>query len=195
MADNISNNSKQNNSSSGKNFKSKKNYKNNPQKKANKAVSASEDSDSQESQNRKNKSRNRRPKTLTPARILQKFDNLLEQHLVARKKFFEVHGRFVGKQLEKVEQNYHKTMKALYEYKDGLQKDWQKEVLAPKTDLYPEDRQFTSTHNLEPIGDIVPFEGEFEDPHLLPTQKSTNWAEDTEESEGTIEDYNSYKGK
>ena len=73
-------------------------------------------------------------------------------------------------------------------------KDWQKEVLDKKLDFYPADRQFTTTHDLEPVGDEVSFEGDFEDPHLLPTQKNHEWTTDTEESSGTYDDYNAYKG-
>ncbi len=66
--------------------------------------------------------------------------------------------------------------------------------MANKIDGYPEDRQYSREHKLEPKGDEVSFVGEFPDPHLLPGQKATDWSKDTEESEGTIEDYNKYKG-
>lgn len=197
MADDNSNNTSSNNKKSynkrNKNSRYKKN-KNTNNSDNNSQVAKSNENHNSNSAQRKNKSRNRRPKTLTPARILQKYDNLLDQHIVARRKFFEVHGRVSGKQLEKIEHNFNKTLKALYEYRDTLQKDWQQEVLKEKVDLYPEDRQFTQTHQLEPVGDAVDFEGDFEDPHLLPTQKATEWANDTEESVGTMEDYNKYKG-
>lgn len=142
---------------------------------------------------KRNNSRNRRPKTLTPARILQKYENLLEQHLIARKKFYEMHGRITGKQLEKVEFNYNKTMKALYEYENTLPKEWQKEVLQNKLELYPQDRQFSTTHELEPVGELEEVPEDF-DIHLLPTQVNHDWSNDTEESSGTIEDYKAYKG-
>lgn len=49
------------------------------------------------------KGKSRRPKTLTPARVIQKYQNLLEQYLIARKKFFEIFGRGKEKQIDKVE--------------------------------------------------------------------------------------------
>ena len=137
--------------------------------------------------------RNRRPKSLTPSRILQKYENLMEQHAIARKKYFEMYGRVEGKQLNRVEHNFQKTLVAIKEFVDSL-KDWQKEVLDKKLNFYPEDRQYSSTHDLEPVGDQVDFEGEFEDPHLLETQKNHEWSNDTEQSEGTMDDYNKYKG-
>lgn len=142
---------------------------------------------------KKNNSRNRRPKTLTPIRIHQKYDNLLEQHLIARKKFYEMHGRLTGKQLEKVKFNYHKTMKALYEYEKTLPKEWQKDVLKTKLDLYPADRQFTTTHEIEPVGELEEVDPSF-DIHLTSVQTSHEWGLDKEESSGTIDDYKAYKG-
>ncbi|MBT4791755.1 MAG: hypothetical protein HON90_09305 [Halobacteriovoraceae bacterium] len=137
--------------------------------------------------------KNRRPKSLTPARLLQKYDNLLEQYLLARKKFFETRGRIKNKQLGKVEKNYQLCLKNLRTFEANL-KDWQKETLAGKINAYPDDRQYTKEHDIEPIGDEVSFVGEFEDPHLLTTQKAEDWSQDTEESSGTIDDYNAYKG-
>lgn len=141
----------------------------------------------------KSRNKNRRPKALTPARILQKYDNLLEQHIVARRKYYEMHGRAQGRQLEKIENNFIRTMEQMKKFESGL-KDWQLEVLKEKIDRYPEDRQFSKTHDLEPKGEDVPFAGDFEDPHLLPTQKECDYSDDTEESMGTMEDYQNYKG-
>ena len=141
----------------------------------------------------KGQNRNRRPKSLTPARILQKYDNLMEQHIVARRKYFEMHGRAQGKQLDKIEANFQKSLDSLRRFEEGL-KDWQLEVLKEKIDAYPEDRQFSSTHDLSPKGEEVSFSGEFEDPHLLPTQIEADFSGDTEESIGTMEDYKNYKG-
>lgn len=137
--------------------------------------------------------KNRRPKALTPARLLQKYDNLLEQYLIGRRKYFDMHGRANPKQLDKITKNYQTSLKNLRTFEEGLQ-DWQKEVLKEKINAYPADRQFTSDHSIEPIGDEVSFVGDFEDPHLLPTQKAEEWSKDTEESSGSIDDYNSYKG-
>ncbi len=137
--------------------------------------------------------KSRRPKSLTPARILQKYDNLLEQHIVARRKLYEMHGRANGRQLEKIESNFQTTLEALRKFETGL-KDWQREVLKDKIDAYPADRQFSSTHDLGPKGEEVPFAGDFEDPHLLPTQIEADYSNDTEESIGSIEDYKNYKG-
>lgn len=143
--------------------------------------------------NKKKFSKNRRPKSLTPSRILQKYENLQEQYIQARSKFFELFGRGKEKQLEKVEKNYHTSLENLRKFETGLNEDWQKEVLDQKINAYPEDRQYTTEHNIAPVGDTVAHTGEFEDPHLLATQKNHQWTEDKEESTGTIEDYQRYK--
>jgi len=136
--------------------------------------------------------KNRRPKSLTPARVLQKYDNLMEQHIAARKKYYEMHARLKGKQLDKIENNLTKTLNDLRKFENGLN-DWQKEVLTKKIDNLPPDRHFTSTHDLEPVGEDVPFSGDFEDPHLLTIQKEADYSEDKEETQGTMADYYAYK--
>ena len=141
---------------------------------------------------KKNTSRNRRPKSLSPTRVLQKYDNLLEQHLIARKKYFEMHSRVTGKQLEKIESNLMRTLEELRQF-ESSSKDWQQEILSQKINPYPEDKQYTSEHELPAVA-YIPFDGDYEDPHMLATQKSHNWSQDTEESQGTMEDYYNYKG-
>lgn len=141
---------------------------------------------------RRNSSKNRRPKSLSPSRVLQKYDNLLEQHLIARKKYFEMHARVGGKQLEKIKSNLERTLEELRKF-ERSSKDWQQELLNQKINPYPEDNQFSSEHELPEV-EYVPFDGDYDDPHLLVTQKSQDWSEDTQESEGTMEDYYNYKG-
>jgi DNA-binding transcriptional MocR family regulator len=144
------------------------------------------------SNNNKNRSnRNRRPKSLTPARIQQKYDNLLEQHVIARRKYYEMHGRAQGKQLQRLEGNFYDTMKAIVDFQSGL-KDWQRDVLEKKINMYPEDKLITDKYQEQ--SERVDFVGDFEDPHLLDTQKNADYSEDTEESSGSMDDYYSYKG-
>lgn len=135
--------------------------------------------------------KNRRPKTLSPIRVNQKYDNLLEQHLIARKKFFELSGRANDKQLEKAEQNFFHTLQQIRQFEEKLT-EWQKEALSEKVDFYPKDTLISSTYNEEVIE--VSHEGEFEDPHFLPVQSQADYSHDTEETVGTIEDYKMYKG-
>jgi hypothetical protein len=141
--------------------------------------------------NKNRGAKNRRPKSLTPSRILQKYDNLLEQHVIARRKYYEMHGRTQGKQFAKLERNLNDTLKALRDFESGL-KDWQRDVLNKKINGYPEDKFISDKYGEKT--ERVDFVGEFEDPHLLDTQKEANYASDTEESSGSIDDYYKYKG-
>jgi GTPase involved in cell partitioning and DNA repair len=128
---------------------------------------------------------------MTPTRVMQKYDNLLEQHVIARRKYFEMYGRASGKQLSKLEKNFYDTLSDLRNYESKLE-DWQKEVLQNKVDMYPQDTLITEKY--QETSERVDFVGDFEDPHLLETQRSSNYAQDTEETEGSIEDYLKYKG-
>ena len=90
-----------------------------------------------------------------------------------------------------MKRNYDNALKNLRDFEVKLE-DWQKEILNKKIDGYPHDREYTTNNGIEPVGDQVSFVGEFEDPHLLEVQK-TDWSGDTEESTGTMEDYEKYK--
>jgi hypothetical protein len=138
------------------------------------------------------KKNNRRPKSLSPSKIAQKYDNLLEQHVQARAKYFHLYGRSKKSQIEKALSLLEKTRRELHSYEKTL-KDWQLEILHKKLNVYPEDRKYSTTHELSPIGEQVEFVGDFEDPHLLQTQEEASYKNDTEESAGTMDDYAAYK--
>lgn len=143
--------------------------------------------------NHKRKKRyNNNKKPLTPEKIHAKYDNLLEQHLVARRKFFEVNGRGNSKQTEKARAHFYRSIEQLRNFEAKL-KDWQKEVLEKKTELYQPDLDFSMTHNLpEHDQDHALAILADNDPHILDSQK-IDFSHDTEESIGTMEDYERYK--
>ena len=174
----------------------KKTNENTNQNAAAKAIAGGNAADrpSKEGGNKKrSNSRNRRPKSMTPSRLILKYENLMEQYLISRKKYFEYFARATGRQLEKIIKNYEHNRKELHQFESKLDKDWQKDLIRAKNDPYPQDRQYSTDHNLDSEGDNVRVTGEFFDEHLLETQKSENWAEDTEESIGTMDDYAKYK--
>jgi hypothetical protein len=55
------------------------------------------------------------------------------------------------------------------------------------------DTIYTTNHELPAEGDVPPPEMEWADPHLLQSQTLADYANDTEESVGTLEDYLKYK--
>jgi len=142
--------------------------------------------------NNKNRNRNKNQKANTPERLQIKHENLQEQYVQARHKFFHQYGKTSEKQKLKALKNYEKCLEDLRRFESNL-RDWQKEALKEKLDFYPEDRQFSSEHDLPKEGEIVSFSGDFPDPHLLETQAASNYKNDTEESTGTMDDYQKYK--
>ena len=97
------------------------------------------------------------------------------------------------KNREKLKGHLEHTRFLLRNFESSL-KDWQKKAVS--TDHYPLDDQYSKAHPDEER-EQVSFAGEFEDPHLIPTQREIRtekvYAQDTEESEGTMEDYENYK--
>lgn len=140
----------------------------------------------------KSNNSNRRPKALSPSKITQKYDNLLEQYLVARKKYYEMYARTKGQAYQKINSNYMRTLKAVFNFRSTLT-EWQQETLDKKIDRYPEDNQYTTTHNLPLVGEIEVEPGKEEDIHLKECQKLASYKDDKEETSGTIEDYKKYK--
>lgn len=131
-------------------------------------------------------------KPLSPSKIIQKYDNLLEQHLIARKKYFDLFGNPEEKQLPKAYDNFIQTIKDLRNFEDKLI-DWQKKALESKTEMYPKDTEYSENHKDEETLQVS-FEGEFEPQHYLLSQRESNYKDDKEMTVGTIEDYKAYKG-
>ncbi len=146
-----------------------------------------------------NPNRNRRPhgKVLTSNQVLVKYDNLLEQHVITRKKYYEYFNRVDERQLYKLEKNFFDSIEHLRRFEAGLE-PWQLEALEKrKTERYRLDLTYSGNHDLDPQGgkiEVAP--EEVEDPHFKDTQKEAyvEYREDTEESEGSYEDYLKLKG-
>jgi hypothetical protein len=58
----------------------------------------------------------------------------------------------------------------------------------------PIDSTYTQNHNLNEGDTSTLSDDKIEDPHLLESQKQSDFKEDEEESVGTMEDYLAYKG-
>ncbi|TNF00336.1 MAG: hypothetical protein EP326_06610 [Deltaproteobacteria bacterium] len=179
----------------------KSNNPNNPQAKqtqgqnrSNTGVSAAGKSNSN-TNNKKRRRRRRRPSdNLSPLeKLFRKYENLLEQHLVARKKYYEFFHRADPKQKVKLEGNFTRTIKELRDFELSLEGE-EKTKFIEKYDSYTLDTTYTSNRAMPIEGDRVETKGEFEDPHYLPSQAESDFSQDTEESMGTMDDYLAYKG-
>jgi hypothetical protein len=127
-----------------------------------------------------------------------KYDNLLEQHLITRRKYFEYFNRVDYRQLKKLEYNFYDSVEHLRRFEASLEA-WQRDVLEKrKTERYKPDLTYSNNRGWNPEeiakADFAPDENE--DPHFKDTQKEAyqEYKEDTEESSGTYEDYLKLKG-
>ena len=146
------------------------------------------------------RNRNRRGsgRVLTTNQVLVKYDNLLEQHLITRRKYYEYFNRVDERQLYRLEKNFFDSIEHLRRFEANLE-PWQREGLEKrKTERYKLDLTYSNNRgwNPEEIAQAGFEPDENEDPHFKETQKEAfaEYKEDTEESEGSYEDYLKLKG-
>lgn len=156
---------------------------------------------SAENRNRSFQSSSRRRgsgRVLTTNQVLVKYDNLLEQHLITRRKYYEYFNRVDERQLYRLEKNFYDSIEHLRRFEASLE-PWQREALEKrKTERYQLDLTYSTNHNLDPAEakiEVAP--EEIEDPHFKESQKEAfeEYKDDTEESVGTYEDYLKLKGQ
>jgi hypothetical protein len=137
-------------------------------------------------------------RVLTSNQILVKYDNLLEQHLITRRKYYEYFNRVDERQLYRLEKNFFDSIEHLRRFEASLE-PWQREALEKrKTERYRPDLTYSQNRGIDPLEaakvEVTP--DEIEDPHFKDSQREAydEYREDTEESEGTYEDYLKLKG-
>lgn len=137
-------------------------------------------------------------RVLTSNQVLVKYDNLLEQHLITRRKYYEYFNRVDDRQLRRLEKNFFDSIEHLRRFEANLE-PWQREALEKrKTERYKLDLTYSMNRGWNPEeiakADFQPDENE--DPHFKDSQKEAfeDYKDDTEESVGTYEDYLKAKG-
>lgn len=144
--------------------------------------------------NKRRRNNNRRgPKLSGFEKVERGYLNLLEKHLEARKKYYDLFHRADPRQLAKLEKNFYRSLDELREYEEGIKPEY-KEKFDSKFNGLKLDTTYSENHDLPVESEPVPSEGDFEDPHYLPTQKDHEFKGDEEETVGSIEDYYRYKG-
>jgi hypothetical protein len=125
---------------------------------------------------------------------VQKYLNLLEQHLTSRRKYFEDFDRDDGRHRKRLERNFFNTIEQLRAFESRLDAR-QKEALLNHVERYRKDHTYSSNHEISPEAEAVEPEGDFPDPHFtaLQIEAFKLYAEDREESSGTMDDYEAYK--
>lgn len=126
-------------------------------------------------------------------RIYEKYLNLLDQHIIARRKYHDLFYRADPAQKAKLERNFYNTLNDVREFENKLAPDV-KVLFEKRNNGLKADRTYTSNHEIPIEGDEVPSDLPPAEPHLLQSQIAADYSKDTEESVGTAEDYLKYKG-
>lgn len=126
-------------------------------------------------------------------RVYEKYLNLLDQHIIARRKYHDLFYRADPAQKAKLERNFYNTLNDVREFENKLAPDV-KVLFEKRNNGLSNDRTYTSNHELPIEGDEVPGDLPPAEPHYLQSQKAADYSNDTEESVGTAEDYLKYKG-
>lgn len=125
-------------------------------------------------------------------RIYEKYLNLLDQHLIARRKYHDLFYRAEPAQKVKLEKNFYNTLNDIRDFEDRLAPDV-KDLFEKRNNGYQYDRTYTSNHEIPIEGDVVPGDLPPAEPHFLQSQIQADFQGDTEESVGTLDDYLKYK--
>ncbi len=125
-------------------------------------------------------------------RVYEKYLNLLDQHLIARRKYHDLFYRAEPSQKNKLEKIFYNTLNDIREFESRLAPDV-KELFEKRNNGYQYDRTYTSNHEIPIEGDAVPGDLPPAEPHYLQSQIQADYKDDTEESMGSIDDYLKYK--
>ncbi|MGZ3788540.1 MAG: hypothetical protein ACXVLQ_08465 [Bacteriovorax sp.] len=125
-------------------------------------------------------------------RIYEKYLNLLDQHLMARRKYHDLFYRADPAQKNKLERNFYNTLNDVREYESKLTPE-ARELFEKRNNGLSLDTIYTTNHEISESGENPPPETEWKDPHFLQSQQAANYADDTEESVGSLDDYLKYK--
>lgn len=125
-------------------------------------------------------------------RIYEKYLNLLDQHLIARRKYHDMFYRADPNQKIKLEKNFYNTLNDIREFESRLAPDV-RDLFEKRNNGLAPDRIYTQNHALSIEGDPVPTDLPPAEPHLLQSQIAADFSHDSEESVGTADDYLKYK--
>ncbi|MDO9181570.1 MAG: hypothetical protein Q7U04_04140, partial [Bacteriovorax sp.] len=135
---------------------------------------------------------NNGPQGLNIERIYEKYLNLLDQHLVARRKYHDLFYRADHGQKHKLERNFYNTLNDIRDFEDRLAPA-ARELFEKRNNGLNPDNIYTTNHELPVIGDNPPPPTEWADPHFLHSQDIADFKNDKEESAGSLDDYLKYK--
>jgi hypothetical protein len=145
--------------------------------------------------------------------LLKKYNNLLDQHIEARTRYFDFYNRGDLNLRNKLERAFIHTLEQVRKFESTIheadKKEFEKRISGGTLDITYSNNRAKDNLNLEnDMGELPTNEFNqkeepelgnlpeiMEDPHLLQSQIEQSFQNDTEESYGTIEDYLAYKGQ
>ena len=138
------------------------------------------------------KNQNRKPKNAKSknSKPLKPIDAYLE----ARSKYYESYREFKTKRIEKLERNYISQLKAFYKTLTNAEQQENKEKGVYKIDSLISANPSHQEHSFQ-VSAIEKINDHIKEFHGLNIQKSVQYSEDKEESNGTFEEYESYKNQ
>ena len=124
-------------------------------------------------------------------KLQKKYMLLVDSLKQKRAKYFDEFHHHDPNRVGKLRRTFEKASKELFDFEQSLSNEQRIEIL---TERAP-DHTYSTINNQSTLGDNVPTDIDPLEPHLLKKQKNADFASDTEESVGTMEDYRSYKGE
>lgn len=135
-----------------------------------------------------------KPAHINIDRIYEKYLNLLDQHIIARRKYHDLFYRADPNQKIKLEKNFYNSLNDIREFENKMTPET-RQLFEKRNNGLANDNVYAQNHTLELEGILeIKNESEIEDPHYLKSQEACDYSNDIEESKGTYEDYLKYKG-
>jgi|GEM_PF-1611173 len=131
-------------------------------------------------------------------RLARRYDLLLEAHNLARSKYFELFHRADYNQGVKLERIFYATLEQLRAFERDVEtmpiEPEFKEQFFNRINPYRPEYTYSDNHQISPVGVNTVKSEEITDPHVMQSQINADYANDKEETVGTWDDYNAYKG-
>ena len=123
-------------------------------------------------------------------KLQKKYLLLVDSLKQKRAKYFDEFHHHDPNRVAKLRRTFEKASKELFDFEQSYLTS--KELKSLRRDP---DHTYSTINNQSTLGENIPADIDPLEPHLLRTQKNADFASDTEESVGTMEDYRSYKGE
>ena len=119
----------------------------------------------------------------------------MKAHLEARARYFGLFHRARSRELDRLERAFSSTMEAVRRHERSVEPRHREAFLSAIGETGDIELSYARNHGLMDVAGGYPCEGDGADPHLTLSQREASWADDDEESVGTMEDYRRAKGR